>query len=77
MEKFILYEGEKFRVRNYLDIDTRELSIDLETGQSFEVIRGDIPGIEIYSSSSKLIGCFDYVDFYNDNAVRKIIEENY
>lgn len=77
MEKIIWYEGEKFRVRNYLDIDTRELSIDLETGQGFEIMRGDIPGIEIYSSSGELIGSFDYVNFYNDNVIRKIIEENY
>lgn len=38
---------------------------------------GDIEGIEIYSPEGNLLGSFDYVDFYNDNAIRKIIEENY
>ena len=56
MEKIIWYEGEKFKVRSYFDADIRDLSIDLETGHNFEIMRGDISGIEIYSPIGDLMG---------------------
>lgn len=77
MERFIEHSGEKFKVRYYFDTNVKERVLDPQTGKSFEIMKGDISGIEIYSPSDGLIGCFDYINFDNDNVIRKIIEENY
>lgn len=74
MEKQICCLGEEFKVRYYFDADVRETRIDPNTGESFEIMKGNIEGIEICDSKGNLIGSFDYVDFNNDNAIRNLIE---
>ncbi len=77
MEKFVWFEEQKFRIREYLDVDVKDFLTNPETGQSFKLSRGDICGVEIYSPNDELIGCFDYVDFRNEEAIKRIIEEHH
>jgi len=77
MEKIIDYLGEKFKVRYFFDPDVRKEKVDSKTGESFEMMFGNIEGIEIYSPEGNLLGNFDYVDFDNDEAIKRIIENYY
>jgi len=77
MEKTIDYSGEKFKVRYFFDPDVRKGKVDPKTGESFEMMLGNIEGIEIYSPEGNLLGNFDYVDFNNDEAIKRIIKEYY
>jgi len=77
MEKIIEHSEEKFKVEYFLDPDVRKEVTNPETGESYEMMLGDIEGITVYSPDGNLLGSFDYIDFDNDKAIRKIIEEHY
>ena len=75
MEKEFCYLGRKFKIRHYFDPDVREERFDPKIGKSFEIVRGDIEGVEIFDSNGNLIGSFDYVDFNNDKAIINLIKK--
>lgn len=77
MEKFIDCYGEKFKIKYYLDPDVKELTVNPKTGEIYKKRFGDIEGISIYSSDGKLLGCFDHVEFDNDEVIKEIIEQIY
>jgi hypothetical protein len=77
MQKEIIYAGRKFKVRHFLDADVREIRIDPITGEEYSITLGDIEGVEIYDIQGNLIGSFDYMDFNNNEIIRKIIEQIY
>ena len=73
MEEEICYLGKKFKVRYFFDTDVRKKHTDSDTGEEFNIILGDIEGIEICDLQGNLIGSFDYVDFNNDKAIINLI----
>lgn len=77
MEKFIKHLDEEFKIRHYFDPDVKELAVDPNTGEIYEKRLGNVEGVEIYSPTGKLLGCFDYVDFNNDKVIKKVIGQIY
>ncbi len=77
MEKIIKYLGEKFRVRYFFDPDVRKEKVDAKTGESFEVMLGNIEGVDIFTSDGDLLGSFDYINFNDDEVIKRIISDCY